>query len=146
MLFRSEFKSLFLGRKLSADQTKIVNEDDLKLSYDKENKILKVSAKNPLLIENNFLGYTVEYDLIAFEYDYKSTYVLVLGTSNFSSKKGNKSSVKKWELNRRNSYNGSIEHFIKSLFNNSLQQEGFQLRRLIRKENPEYVKIGRAHV
>lgn len=91
-----------------------MNEEDLRFCFDKENRILKASTKKPLLLENNFIGYTVEYDLITFEYDYPSSYILILGTSNFNPKEGTNSSLKQWGNNRQNAYNGSIEHFVKS--------------------------------
>lgn len=137
--FLAQFKQYFLGRELSANQCKILNENDLRFNYDKKDRILKVSARKPLLIKNNYLGFEIEYDLVDFEIDYKTHYVLVLGTSNFKQLKGN--NLKKWNKNRKEAYLGSVEHFVKSAYNNKITTEGFDVKRLIRKENPAYLKF-----
>lgn len=139
--YLQEFKRLFLGSNNAAKKTKILNENDLRFSYNKADKVLKVNAKKPLVIKNNYLGYTINYDLIAFELDYKTNYVLTLGTALFNENSGSTKSKSNWVNNRKDSYFGSVTHFIKSVFNNKLNEEGFDVKRLIRKENEEYVKF-----
>ena len=139
--FLNQFKNLFLGRKSAAELCKILNEDDLRISFRTEERILKVSSKKPILIQNQFLGYHVEYNLVHFEYDYSTGILSILGSSNFKEMKGSDSKLKKWKLNRSNSYNGSVEHFMKSLYQNNLADEGFDVKRLVRKENPDYLKF-----
>ena len=138
--YLQEFKRLFIGSNEAAKKTKILNENDLRFNYNKSERILKVTAKNPIIIQNNYLGYTVNYDLIAFELNYKTNYVLTLGTALFKENKGSNKQQKNWIANRNTSYLGSVTHFIKSVFNNRLIEEGFDVKRLIRKENPEYIK------
>ena len=137
--YLKEFKRYFLGRPYSAKQCKILNENDLRFRYDKKTNTLKVNSKNPIKIQNNYLGYMIYYDLINFQVDYQSRFVSVLGSSNFSELK-NKKTSKKIVNNRLETYKGSLEHFIKSLYQNTITKEGFVIKRLIREENPAYIK------
>jgi len=138
--YLQEFKRLFIGSNLAAKKTKILNENDLRFSYNKSERILKVRSINPIIIQNNYLGYTVNYDLLKYELNYNTNYVLTLGTALFKENKGSKKSYKNWLENRKTSYLGSVTHFIKSVYSNRLIEEGFDVKRLIRKENPEYLK------
>lgn len=139
--YLKEFKRLFLGRPKAAKFCKIKNEEDLRFFYDQKDKILKVTSRSPLQIENQFLGYQIEYDLLEFEVNYKINYVLVLGSSFFKEMKASATKLNKWEKNRAASYDGSIEHFIKSLYQNKIIENGFDIKRLIRIENPAYLKF-----
>lgn len=138
--YLSLFKQYFLGREIAAKHCKILNEDDIRFNYDKNERILKASARKPLILKNNYLGYEVEYDLIDFDLNFKTNYVLVIGTSNFKEIKGNQSTINKWNKNRKEAYLGSVEHFVKSVYENKIQENGFELKRLIRQENPAYIK------
>lgn len=135
------FLRLFLGNNEAAKKCKIENEKDLRFSYDKITKELRATSKNPLIISNNFLGYKIEYDLIDFNVNYKTNYVLTLGTAFFKELKGNSSQIKKWKLNREKSYLGSVTHFMKAIYENKLEEEGYDVKRLVRKENPDYIKF-----
>lgn len=135
------FLKLFLGSNEAAKKCKIENEKDLRFSYDKVTNELRATSKNPLIISNNYLGYKIEYDLIDFNVDYKSNYVLTLGTAFFKELKGSSSQIKKWKQNREKSYLGSVTHFIKAIYDNKLEEEGYDVKRLVRKENPDYIKF-----
>lgn len=135
------FLKLFLGSNEAAKKCKIENEKDLRFSYDKTTKELRATSKNPLIITNNYLGYKIEYDLVDFNLSYKSNYVLTLGTAFYTELKAGTKQTKKWQENRRKSYLGSVNHFMKAIYDNRLQEEGYDVKRLIRKENPAYLKF-----
>ncbi len=138
--YYSIFKDNFLGIDEAARKCKIQNPKTLRFSFDSDKKVLSATAKDPLIIENQYLGYLVEYDLNTFEMDYKNEYLLVLGSSFFQDLKGNKSKNRKWNINREIAYNGSFTHFLKSVYEKKLVDEGFILRRYIRKDNPAYLE------
>ncbi len=135
------FLKLFLGTNEAAQKCKIENSKDLRFNYDDNTKELKATSRNPLVITNNYLGYRIEYDLIDFNVNYQSNFVLTLGTALFSELKGSSSNQKKWHKNRKSSYLGSINHFIKAVYDKKLEEEGYDVKRLIRKDNPAYLKF-----
>ncbi|WP_312825354.1 hypothetical protein [Epilithonimonas sp.] len=113
---------------------KIKNQRTLKFSYDKKNKFLKVKAPKTLIIENKNLGYSIQYNLINFEADFKNRTNSYLGTSFFKET----SNKKEYILNRMNAYKGSLMHFFRSLYKNELEKDGFIVNHAKRIPNPQY--------
>lgn len=141
LYYYQTFLKLFLGSNEAAKKCKIENPKDLRFKYDKNTKQLSTTSRNPLIITNDYLGYKIEYDLVDFNVDFKSNYVLTLGTALFTELKSSASKEKKWQQNRRKSYLGSVTHFMKAVYDNKIEEEGYDVKRLIRKDNPEYIKF-----
>ena len=128
-LFRREF----LGTSKFGKSCKILNEDALILKYDRQSKSLYASASVPIVVENNDLQYQISYDIIDFEINFSyvnirtrefltntATYI---GTSFY---KNLKKSHRKFAIkNREKAYKGSVQHFMRSLFDKRLDQEGY---------------------
>lgn len=130
--FINFFLDQFIG--LDRDEVKIKNQRTLKFSYDKKNQFLKVKAPQTLIIENKKLGYTIQYNLINFQADFKQKSTSYLGTSFFKET----SFRKEITLNRMNAYKGSLMHFFRSLYQNELEKEGFVVNQARRIKNPKY--------
>ena len=130
--FINYFLDQFIG--FDRDDIRIKNQRMLRFSYDKKNQFLKVKAPENLIIENKKLGYTIQYNLINFEADFKAKSTSYLGTSFFKETSFRKEIV----LNRMNAYNGSMMHFLRSLYNNELEKEGFIVNHARRIPNPDY--------
>ncbi|WP_379968587.1 carboxypeptidase-like regulatory domain-containing protein [Epilithonimonas sp. UC225_85] len=130
--FINYFLDQFIG--FDREDVKIKNQRTLKFSYDKKNQFLKVKAPQTLIIENKNLGYTIQYNLINFEADFKKKSTSYLGTS-FFKENGNK---KQFILNRMNAYKGSMMHFLRTLYSNELEKEGFIVNHAKRIRNPKY--------
>ncbi|MFC4164381.1 hypothetical protein ACFOWU_12005 [Epilithonimonas zeae] len=130
------FINYFLDKFLGFDRegVTIKNQRTLKFSYDKKNQFLKVKAPQTLIIENKNLGYTLQYNLINFEADFKKKTTSYLGTSFFKENNSKKNTI----LNRMNAYKGSLMDFLRSLYNNELEQEGFIVNHAKRIKNPSY--------
>lgn len=126
------FLDQFIG--YDRENVKIKNLRMLKFSYDKKNQFLKVKAPQTLIIENKNLGYTIQYNLINFEADFKKKTTSYLGTSFFKET----SSKKEIILNRMNAYQGSLMHFFRSLYKNELEKDGFIVNHAKRIPNPKY--------
>ncbi|MGV0967071.1 carboxypeptidase-like regulatory domain-containing protein [Empedobacter falsenii] len=141
LYYYQTFLKLFLGSNEAAKKCKIENPKDLRFKYDKNTRQLSATSRNPLIITNNYLGYKIEYDLVDFNINFKSNYVLTLGTALFTELKSSASKEKKWQENRRKSYLGSVTHFMKAVYDNKIEEEGYDVKRLIRKDNPEYIKF-----
>ncbi|WP_179009227.1 carboxypeptidase-like regulatory domain-containing protein [Winogradskyella forsetii] len=128
-LFRKEF----LGTSKFGKSCKILNEDNLILRYDKRNKSLYASSKASLEIENKALQYKISYDLIDFEISFRYANlktieftinsVAYFGTSFYKELKETKTSKK--IKNRNQAYKGSVQHFMRSLYNKRLEEEGY---------------------
>ncbi|MDR6194167.1 carboxypeptidase-like regulatory domain-containing protein [Siphonobacter sp. SORGH_AS_0500] len=130
------FKEQFLGSSETAQQCRILNENQLVIVFDPQTAFLEVKSDEVLKIENRELGYRINYLLAEFKYDMRQGYVTYLGYPNFQLMEGNKSRQRRWAKNRQRAYKGSIMHFVRSLRNQQLEAEGFNLRRLIRMLNP----------
>lgn len=126
------FLDQFIG--YDREDVKIKNQRTLKFSFDKKNQFLKVKAPQTLIIENKKLGYTIQYNLINFQADFKKKSVSYLGTSFFKEN----SNKKEFLLNRMNAYKGSLMHFFRSLYQNELEKEGFIVNHAKRIPNPKY--------
>lgn len=126
------FLNTFIGN--DQENVKIKNQRSLKFAYDKKNKILKVKAPKTLIIENKNLGYEIEYNLISFSADFNSNMVNYTGTSFFRETK-NSNKVK---LNRMNAYDGSMLHFFRSIYNNTISEDKFIVNHVVQIPNPKY--------
>jgi hypothetical protein len=131
-----DFINYFLDKFLGFDRegVAIKNQRTLKFSYDKKNQFLKVKAPQTLIIENKKLGYTIQYNLINFEADFKKKTTSYLGTSFFKENSSKKNII----LNRMNAYKGSVMHFLRSLYNQDLEKEGYIVNHARRIKNPFY--------
>ncbi|EID72337.1 carboxypeptidase-like regulatory domain-containing protein [Imtechella halotolerans] len=65
--FLTAFKENFIGKKKTWKECTIVNEDDLYFDYDYSNNTFIAKCDEPLIINNNHLGYQVIYKLEDFE-------------------------------------------------------------------------------
>jgi hypothetical protein len=130
-LFRKEF----LGMSKFGKSCKILNEDDLILKYDKTSKSLFASSIGSLRILNKALQYEVAFDIIDFEVTYRYVdlntgiftvnSVSYFGTNFYKNLKG--SEKKKTINNRAYAYKGSVQHFMRSLFNENIRVEGYDI-------------------
>jgi hypothetical protein len=124
------FKSYFIGQTPNAAQCKILNTDALIIDDDKKNTLLKIKSNDFLIIENNALGYRLKYLLEYFEYNYSTKIIYYAGYPYYEELKGGSAKQKRWQKNRITAYNGSIQHFLKSLYNNTSVNEGFVINKI----------------
>jgi len=123
------FKREFLGITMNASNCTIKNEDDITFSHDSSGDTLITISLNPILINNNALGYNLVYYLDIFKYSKKSGYILITGNCIFNEDLStDKSLQEKYDRRRRSAYLGSRMHFIKSLWANTLAFEGFVVK------------------
>ena len=130
-----QFKKEFLGTSANAKSCKILNEDDIILRYHKPSKTLTATSKNPVLVLNTNLQYEIAYDLIDFEIKYKYVdekqdifninSVIYTGTSFYKSI--GKIDAEKLDKFRQKALNGSVQHFMRALYKEDLEAEGFQI-------------------
>lgn len=126
----------FLDSFIGEDQAnvRIKNQRSLKFSYDKTNKILRVKAPQTLIIENKNLGYTIDYNLEEFIASFDENTTRFIGTSFFKETKN----TDKVKLNRMNAYDGSQVHFFRSVFIETVKNEGFIVNQITKYPNSKY--------
>lgn len=126
----------FLDQFIGSDRehVRIKNQRTLKFAYDKTNKTLKVKAPQTLIIENKNLGYEITYNIVDFLADFNTKTVRNTGTSFFRETRN----TDKVRLNRMNAYDGSLLHFFRCVYHDTVTSEGFIVNQVIKVPNPEY--------
>lgn len=117
-----DFKKIFLGQNYDTNKCKITNEwvidfKDLAGGF-------SAIALNPIEIENRTLGYRVYYDLKEFVQQRGTSFYM--GHPRFEELTPvDKKESNRWEQNRNEAYLRSPERFYRSLFQQSLEQDGY---------------------
>lgn len=129
--YGSFFTENFIGKTQFAPQTEIKNPEVLKFFYSKKRNRLKVIADQPLIIANKSLGYIIKYAIDSFAYEYATNTNTFVGYPLFEEMQGSENEKILWQQNRQKIYKGSILHFMRSLYNKSLSDQGFEVQYVI---------------
>ncbi len=129
------FVKYFIGTGLDARKCKILNPHDLYLNYHKRTKILEASSDDFIIIENTALGYREKVLLQSFKYDGNDEITQWSTRAVFEDMKGSASQKKKWLKRRDEVFYGYNANFFRSLMAGMMDENGFEIRRLIRKPN-----------
>ncbi|RZK74051.1 MAG: carboxypeptidase-like regulatory domain-containing protein [Pedobacter sp.] len=129
------FKKCFIGTSPNADKCVIINPEVIQTDYDKQNRILRVTANDFLIIENKALGYRIKYLLGYFENDEKTNILFYSGHPHFEELEKNPSRVKRYNKIRETAYLGSSQHFFSALYHNRIKEDGFIIHKLARVPN-----------
>ncbi|SES27636.1 carboxypeptidase-like regulatory domain-containing protein [Pedobacter rhizosphaerae] len=139
----NQFKDFFIGKTPNALQCKILNPQVLHVDFDITKSTLTVSTTEFLIVENKALGYRLKYMLDHFEYNSRTRIIYYSGHPFFEELKASNARKKKFTLAREIAYYGSSQHFFRSLYNGTTQQEGFLISKMVKIPNPnrypEYV-------
>ena len=124
-------KNLFWLKLLGIKPSKniyAVNTEDVYYHYNPETRQLKVSCRVPIQIVNLETGYRLQYVLQSFSHDYLQDHTRWSGQVSFSEMIPKNDRQKKlWNINREKVYQSSVINFLRSLYHDSLPQEGFLL-------------------
>jgi hypothetical protein len=122
----------FIGTTPTASYCNILNPNALRFFYTKNKKRhrLKVTASEDLLIQNNALGYLIRYQLDSFSFDYNSRISQYTGYPFFIETDTVAEIKDQWKKNRSRTYLGSRLHFMTSLFDSTVSEEGFIVEKL----------------
>ncbi|MBO9572284.1 MAG: carboxypeptidase-like regulatory domain-containing protein [Chitinophagaceae bacterium] len=130
--FGQFFFDNFIGTTPNAAKCVIVNPQSLHFFYTKNKKRhrLKVTADQDLMIQNNALGYLIRYQLDSFSYDYNSNISQYTGSPFFIETDTVETVKEEWKKNRARTYLGSRLHFMTSLYDSTVNDEGFFVEKL----------------
>jgi hypothetical protein len=127
------FKREFLGETNNASDCDILNENDLRFSYNSDSSTLRVFTSKPIIIHNKALGYTITCYLDHFRYTHKydksgnpSETFGMMGNYLFKDDLSqlSESEKSKVEERRRSAYQGSCMQFLRLLYEGNLNQRG----------------------
>ncbi|MES2428560.1 MAG: carboxypeptidase-like regulatory domain-containing protein [Bacteroidota bacterium] len=117
------FVIYFLGETRNAKACKILNPDVIEFSTSKG--VLRATSSDFLIIENPNLGYRVKYLLKKFIDNNATGVTLYDGDSVFEPLTGTEEQQKLWKKNRKAAYEGSLMHYLRSLYAGTSRKEGF---------------------
>ncbi len=124
------FLENFIGTSSNAAQCTIMNKDALRFYYYKKSNRLKVRAKEQLVIVNEALGYKIYYQLDSFVNHYDTHISSYTGYPLFEELTGTTDQQASWKKNRYLAYIGSRLHFMRSWYDSTLKEEGFEIETL----------------
>lgn len=135
------FISHFIGATPFAKQCTIENKDSIRFFYYRRTDKLKVLSTEPIIISNDALGYEMRYQLDSFVYYYKDDLSSYRGTCLFTEKLGTVSQAMVWKANREKAYLGSRMHFMRSVFDSTLKEDGFTVDILNENDKTKFARI-----
>ena len=132
------FVENFIGKTTNGKQSYIKNKEVLKFFYYRRAKRLKIVATAPLEIVNDALGYTIKYELDSFVHEYNTQVSLYTGYPLFQEMQSTDvAQLEKWNAARKTAYNGSILHFMRSMHQKKLKEEGFEIQFIVKNNDRE---------
>jgi hypothetical protein len=131
------FLTEFFGTSAYSKQCKITNPHDLTLIYRKSKKTLEAYSYDFINIDNKALGYRIKFLLKDFKSDKLNNIISWQGRVLYEEMPGSIAQKQKWEERRQDIYYGSNLHFYRALVNGKFNEDGFVIRRLERKPNPQ---------
>ncbi len=132
------FVENFIGKTTNSKECYIKNKEALKFFYYRRTKRLKILATAPLEIVNDALGYTIKYQLDSFVHEYNTQVSLYTGNPLFQEmQSGDAAQIEKWNAARKVAYNGSILHFMRSMYQKKLKEQGFEIQFIVKNNDKE---------
>ena len=132
------FKRLFLGTSENSQYCKIFNSNVLDFDFDTSTRVFTAKSSDFIEIENDALGYNIKYLLADLTFDTKSGISYYEGTSSFTELNGTENQKRNWKKNRLKAFQGSSMHFLRSAISNTLDGDGYQVFKVVKKPNPAY--------
>ncbi len=138
----AKFLENFVGTSNNASRCRIRNTDSIHFRFYKKSNRLVAFADVPLQIENDALGYKISYQLEAFELNFSHGSLYYAGYPQVMEMEAPRKGVEsRWSKQRQKAYEGSVIHFMRSLYENRLTEEGFEIRTMKKKPNLEKERV-----
>ncbi|QEC41140.1 carboxypeptidase-like regulatory domain-containing protein [Pseudobacter ginsenosidimutans] len=128
----------FIGTSPNASQCVIKNPEALKFYFFKKRNRLKVTAREDIIITNEALGYNIRYQLDSFSYDYNNNISQYTGYPLFMEIDTTAEVRAQYGKNRARTYLGSRLHFMRTLFDSTMLDEGFVVEKM--EDDPKSAK------
>ncbi|NOT92557.1 carboxypeptidase-like regulatory domain-containing protein [Ferruginibacter sp.] len=132
------FLENFIGKTENSKLCSIKNKEAIHFYFSKKRNRLKILATEPVEIVNEALGYSIKYAVDSFTYEYNSDVSLYTGYPLFDELQSTDTAkLNLWAANRKKAYKGSMLHFMRSLYNKQLKEEGFEIQFLVKTSDKE---------
>lgn len=136
-----KFVELFLGRTAFSQRCRIHNPEEVLVDYDPIQRVLTASAYKFVQVDNQALGYRINYYGLRFSTDFRNNLVRFYGQPVFEEMTPrNARQQQQWQANRKAAYYGSLTHFLKSVRDGNITAEGFLAQRLRIVPNPRFAR------
>ena len=119
-----KFRNVFFGYSNFAEKCEI--ENAWVLDFEEKEEGFYAKASQPLLIKNNATGYNISFELIEF-FSGKESYKIGGNARFVEQTPANKAKLDEWFANRAIAYKNSPIFLFKSLVDNKLEENGFDL-------------------
>ena len=129
-LFRKEF----LGDFGPADNCSILNEDVIELYFNATENKLFAYAKEPIIVENEYLGYKINFDLREFQVSFRRKSLERLDNIMRTTFRGYSffedftNSNEKFLVRREKIFHGSVQHLMRNIWNQNWIDERFKVK------------------
>jgi hypothetical protein len=135
------FTEYFIGTAAFAGDCELMNKHVLRFHLSQDG-ILKVRATQPLIVENKALGYILKYDLEKFEFNSNTNDFLYKGYPFFEEMTTlRKGLAKSWIENRKKAYYGSLMHFMRSVYQDKIKEQKFEVREWVTVTDAEKKRV-----
>lgn len=136
------FLESFIGKVPNAKDCKIKNTEVIRFRFYRKSNRVAAYSDEPLIIENRSLGYKITYQLEQFEVSFKENTVVFAGYPFFEEiEKSRRGLQRRWKEAREKAFNGSMMHFLRYLYKDSLEQAGYEIRKMKRIPNLEKERV-----
>ena len=136
------FLENFIGSTPNALQCSLQNPEAVHFYYYKKSEKLKVLATEPIVISNQALGYNLRYQLDSFMYYYKTQVSSYRGYCFFSEMDSSFAQQRIWSANRKKAYDGSKLQFMRSYYDSTLNEDGYEIALLDSMYDKRFDMIG----
>ena len=136
--YGSFFRDNFIGKSQFGQQCVIKNPEVLRFFFNKKRNTLKVLSDEPLVVENPALGYVIKFAIDSFVNHYNTNARIFTGQPLFENMEGTEKERSSWNANRKKAYNGSMLHFMRSLYGQALAENGFEVQFIVKRGGEEF--------
>ncbi|HET7119172.1 MAG TPA: carboxypeptidase-like regulatory domain-containing protein [Hanamia sp.] len=136
--YGSFFTDNFIGQSKFSKQCVIKNPEVLHFYFSKKRDRLKVLAKEPLIVDNFALGYSLKFAIDSFTNYYNTKTNLFIGYPLFVEMQGDSAQQRTWEENRAIAYKGSMLQLMRSIYARTLTEDGFELQFVVKNNGEDF--------
>jgi hypothetical protein len=142
-----KFLTQFLGSSALSRQCRIENPEEVVVLYNADRRELTAVAPRNLRVLNQALGYRITYYNFDFKVFYSSNRCEFVAAPKFEELASEDAKQQqRWYENRRQAYAGSLPHFLRSVRENRLAEEGFLVRKMVSELNSAEAQQRLAHL
>lgn len=136
------FKKEFIGYSPNSRRCELENPEAIGFTYDQDEDLLKAHAEEPIIVINKSLGYKIQCQLVSFEKRKQETKFHIRALFE-DLEASNRRVSKRWNRNRKETYEGSSPHFFKSLITDRIKREGYRCYLI---KDKEYKEVDRDEI